>query len=207
MAAGFATLQLVVGQRMFNTTESQHLPPINVTSDSSFLSSMVRMDPSPDWFVGFSDFPTISPDTETFYERFVLESYIWDAGTDEGETYTATDSDPLQNDVVKQFIAQTENVPAGYRSIPLDGIFLAPSSTCIPVPAEFECVLRIGEQNKDESDDLRPPLYVEREDACFDQSNDADGGNGGSGAMMLVTVSTTIKLGVVLGLSTLFFLV
>lgn len=198
---------------MFNTTESQHLPPINVTSESFLLSSMVRMDPSPDWFVGFSDYPTINSDTETFYQRFVLESYIWDAGTDQGETYTATDLDPLQNNVVMQFTAQTENLPAGYKSVPEGGIFLGPpgdASGCIPVPAEFECVLHIGEHPiGGVSDDLLPPLYVERQDACLDQNNnnDEDGENGGSGAMMRVSVSTTIKLGVVLGLSTLLFLV
>jgi hypothetical protein len=216
MAAGFATLQLVVGQRLFNTTESQQLPPINVTSDHSFLSSMVRMDPSPDWFVGFSDFNTISADTETFYQRFVLESYVWDAGTDQGESYTATDLDPLNNDVVKQFTptvtaanTNNNNLPAGYRSVPQGGIFLGPDdAACIPVPAEFECVLNVGEYLPDDADsEIWPPLYVEREDSCIQDEDGDAGGGSGSMAMYRVSVSTTISMGVVLGLSTLLFLV
>jgi hypothetical protein len=207
-AAGFAKLQLVVGERMFNTTDSQPLPPINISSEHSLLSSMVRMSPSPDWFVGFSDFETISSTTQTFYQRFVLESYIWDAGTDEGDSYTATDLDPLNSNVVQQFTAQTQNLPAGFRSVPEGGIFLGPNAaTCIPVPAEFECVLHVGEYLTDDSD-VRPPLYVEREDTCIIQDEGGEnGGSGGSGGMMRVHVSTIISLGVVLGLSTLFVLV
>ena len=91
--AGFETLQLVLGERMFNTTESQHLPPINVTFEHPWISSMVKITPSPDWFVGFSDFRTISYDTETYYNRIVIQSFVWDCGTDGGQTYTALDRD------------------------------------------------------------------------------------------------------------------
>ncbi|KAL3936236.1 MAG: hypothetical protein SGARI_002646, partial [Bacillariaceae sp.] len=91
--AGFETLQIINGERMFNTTESQHLPPINVTFEHPFLSSMVKITPSPDWFVGFSDFRTISYDTETYYNRVLIQSYVWASGSDGGQTYTALDRD------------------------------------------------------------------------------------------------------------------
>ena len=74
--AGYETLQMVIGERMYNTTESQHLPPINVTYSHPWLSSMVKITPSPDWFVGFSDFRSVSYDTETFFNRVVIQSYV-----------------------------------------------------------------------------------------------------------------------------------
>jgi len=91
--AGFETLQMIVGERMFNTTESQELPPINVTYTHPWLSAMTKITPSPDWFAGFSDLRTISYDTETYYNQFVVKSYVWDAGTDEGESYHSFDRD------------------------------------------------------------------------------------------------------------------
>jgi Spondin_N len=151
---------MVIGERMYNTSESQHLPPVNVTFEHPFLSSMVKMTPSPDWFAGFSDFRTISFDTETYFNRFVLQSYVWDSGTDAGLTYTALDRD-LDPQVPVSRI-QHETVP------PL-GQFLSPDGSFIPVPGEFECVLRVGEGSVitgipfNESD-IRPPLYVPRPD-------------------------------------------
>ena len=127
---------LVVGERMFNTSESQHLPPINVTFEHPFLSSMVKITPSPDWFVGFSDFRTVSFDTETYFNRIVIQSYVWDSGTDAGLTYTALDRDLDPQVPVSRF--RPNNVPP-------KGQFLSPDGTFIPTPAEFECVLRVGE--------------------------------------------------------------
>ena len=37
-----------------------------------------KMTPSRDWSVGFSDLRTISPVTETFYNRTVIHSWEWD---------------------------------------------------------------------------------------------------------------------------------
>jgi len=158
--AGFETLQMIIGERMFNTTESQHMPPINVTFEHPFLSSMVKLTPSPDWFVGFSDFRTIRYETETFLNRVVIQSYVWDAGTDDGQTYTALDRDLDPQVPVKRF--RPNNVPPG-------GQFLSPDRSFIPTPAEFECVLRVGEGDVipgvpfNESH-IRPPLYVPRPD-------------------------------------------
>lgn len=145
---------------MFNTSESQHLPPVNVTFEHPFLSSMVKMQPSPDWYVGFSDFRAIAFDTETYYNRIVIQSYVWDSGTDAGLTYTALDRDLDPQVPVERFTK--DNVPPR-------GQFLSPDGTFIPVPAEFECVLRVGEGSVipgvpfNESH-VRPPLYVPRDD-------------------------------------------
>jgi len=149
---------LIIGERMYNTSASQNIPPINVTFTQSLLSCMVKMAPSPDWFVGFSDFQTIAYDTQTYYNRFVLQSYVWDCGTDGGQTYTALDDDLLPQKPVSRFTV---------NNVPPMGQFLSPDGTFIPVPAEFECVLRVGDgpvipgQPFNESQ-IRPPLYVPR---------------------------------------------
>ena len=151
---------MVIGERMFNTTASQNLPPINVTFSHPLISVMVRITPSPDWFVGFSDFSTINPVTQTYYSRFVIQSFFWDCGTDGGETYTALDMnlDPIIP--ISQFTLK--NLP------PLKP-FLDPTGTYIPIPAEFECVLRVGDGevypgHPFNESQIRPPLYVPRED-------------------------------------------
>lgn len=204
--AGFETLHMIVGDRMFNTTESQHLPPINVTYNHPWLSSMVKITPSPDWFVGFSDFRTISYDTETFYNRFVIQSYVWDAGTDDGQNYLSFDRDldpqvPCMRFCVPPFVAgsggfgtfdsniqsnggvgqlhhptaNTHKCPdkeKGRVAVPKNGQFLDYSSSYIPYPAEFECVLRVGDGEVyagfafDEAQ-IRPPKYVARPDDDF----------------------------------------
>ena len=154
---------MVVGERMYNTTASQHLSPINVTLEHPFLSMLVKFVPSPDWFGGFSDLRTISYETETYYNRLVIQSYVWDAGTDGGQTYTALDLDLDPQVQVKRI---TKN------NIPFRKPFLSPDESYIPVPMEIECVLRVGEGSVipkvpfNESQ-IRPPLYVERPDDDF----------------------------------------
>ena len=156
---------MVLGERMFNTTDSQHMPPINVTFEHQFLSSMVKLTPSPDWFAGFSDFRVISPTTETYYNRVVIRSYIWDSGTDAGQTYTALDRDEDPQ------LAITQYTPA---NVPPKGQFLDPSGEIIPIPCEYECVLRVGDGDFfpgkpfNETEDIRPPLNAPRDDDFID---------------------------------------
>ena len=208
---------LIIGERMYNTSDSQHLPPINVTFQHPFLSSMVKITPSPDWFVGFSDFRTISFDTETYYQRIVIQSHVWDSGTDAGQTYTALDRDLDPQAVVERFTVK--NVPPG-------GQFLSPDGTFIPTPAEFECVLRVGEGPVipgvpfNESQ-IRPPLYAPRPDddwignPDYEQDRcshgnfkgcDGKNGNGdGSGANIVMVSFRSIVLVLALATGTLWF--
>lgn len=178
--AGFEALHMVHGERMFNTTESQHLPPINITFEHPFLSSMVKMQPSPDWFVGFSDFRMISYDTETYFNRVLIQSYVWDSGTDGGQTYTALDRDLDPQIPVYRFCARTEgkvkrscpDLTKGRTETPPLGQFLDYTGTYIPPPAEFECILRVGDGDvyagtPFNETQIRPPLYVPRPDDDF----------------------------------------
>lgn len=175
--AGFETLHMVIGERMFNTSDSQHLPPINVTFEHPFMSSMVKLTPSPDWFIGFSDFRTISYDTETYFNRIVIQSYIWDSGTDGGQTYTALDRDEDPQLPVKRYVvSDKKRLDAGQLHIPPNGEFLSPDGTFIPTPGEFECVLRVGEGpvipgEPFNETQIRPPLYVPRDDDWIGNPN------------------------------------
>jgi Spondin_N len=180
---------MIVGERQFNTTDSQHLPPINVTFEHPFLSSMVKLTPSPDWFAGFSDFKTINPATETYYEQFVIRSFVWDAGTDDGQKYTALDRDLDPQWVVTRMTL--ENVP------PM-GQFLSPDGTFIPHPCEFECILRVDDRDIvpgkpfDELEDIRPPLYVDR--VGYDNFIEGDDkkSDGKGGAAITMIMMTTV---------------
>ena len=167
---------------------------------------MVKITPSPDWFVGFSDFRTISYDTETYYNRFVIQSYVWDAGTDEGQNYLSFDRDldpqvPCMRFCVPPFsagnggfgtfdsniqsgggvgqihhpTANTQKCPdkeKGRVAVPRNGQFLDYTSSYIPYPAEFECVLRVGDGEvyagfAFDEEQIRPPKYVARPDDDF----------------------------------------
>jgi len=203
--AGYETLQMIIGDRMYNTSESQHLPPINVTYSHPWLSAMTKISPSPDWFVGFSDFRTISYDTETFYNRVVIQSYVWDAGTDEGQNYLSFDRDldpqvPCMRMCVPPHVGQggvgsydanivhvpgaqqihhptgnTKKCPdraKGRVAVPRAGQFLDYSASYIPFPAEYECVLRVGDGevyagNAFNQSQIRPPKFVARPDDDF----------------------------------------
>jgi hypothetical protein len=157
---------MVIGDRMFNTSESQHLPPINVTIEHPFLSMLTKFTPSPDWFGGFSDFRAISYETETYFNRVVIQSFVWKAGTDSGQTYTALDRDMDPQESVSRI---TKN------NIPYRKPFLSPDESYIPTPLEVECVLRVGEgpvvpNTPFNENQIRPPLYVPRPDDDFIES-------------------------------------
>jgi hypothetical protein len=60
---------------------------------------MVKITPLPDWSVSFFNFCSILYNTETYYKRFVIQSFVWDAGTNGGHTYTTAlnrDMDPQE---------------------------------------------------------------------------------------------------------------
>jgi len=195
--AGYETLQMVVGERMFNTTETQELPPINVTYSHPMLSSMAKVTPSPDWFVGFSDLRTISYDTETYYNRIVIQSYVWDSGTDGGQNYLSFDRDldpqvpcsrfcvpahfggggdgTKDSNIVHHPQGNSQTCPdpsKGRVAVPQNGQFLDYTESYIPYLAEYECVLRVGDGevyagNEFNESQIRPEKYISRPDDDF----------------------------------------
>jgi Spondin_N len=108
-----------------------YLPPLVVDKDHSFISGIAAISPSPDWYSGFYLFDTLKEDTSTYYESFKIRTYPWDAGTDDGDSYTAQDRDTDPPGLITRIeVGNTVN-----------GIFLSPAGDTIPYLAEWECVL------------------------------------------------------------------
>lgn len=108
-----------------------YLPPLRVTADHSFISGIAAISPSPDWYSGFYLFDTVKEDTLTYWESFKIRTYPWDAGTDDGDSYTAQDRDTDPPGLITRI--ETGNTA--------NGIFLSPAGDRVPYLAEWECVL------------------------------------------------------------------
>jgi hypothetical protein len=85
--------------------------------------------PSPDWFSGFNAYNVLDELSETWYSSFIIETYPWDAATDNGTTYESPDS-PTAWD--RPFQLTTERIPDS-------GIFLSPDGTAVNNVAIWSC--------------------------------------------------------------------
>lgn len=65
---------------------------ITITPNTTLLSFVSKIGPSPDWFVGVDAFNLALPD-DTLVEDINIKLFPRDAGTDSGGTYTADDMD------------------------------------------------------------------------------------------------------------------
>lgn len=66
-------------------------------------SFVTMIAPSPDWFTGLAGVDLMSG--STWVERLELALWAWDAGTDSGETYTASDADTQPRESVRLLVA------------------------------------------------------------------------------------------------------
>lgn len=109
----------------------KHLPPLKVSAEHSYISGINGFSPSPDWFTGFYLFNTVKDEQQTFWESFMLKSFPWDAGTNDGDTYEAPsrDTDPPLP-IVRIDVENTQNE-----------IFKSPLGDKVRHLAEWECVL------------------------------------------------------------------
>lgn len=109
-----------------------YLPPIEVSFDYPFLNAITAIQPSPDWFTGFYLFNTVDEYDRTFWQRFTLRTYPWDAGTDNGQYYTAPDQDTDPPLPVSRILV---------GNAPENGAFLNKDGTDVPPVAEWDCEL------------------------------------------------------------------
>ena len=65
---------------------------ITVTPSTTLISVVIKIDPSPDWFVGVDAFDIVNPDN-TLVELQGFQLLPIDAGTDAGTMYTSDDMD------------------------------------------------------------------------------------------------------------------
>jgi hypothetical protein len=92
------------------------------------------------------------------------------------------------------------------NTVPPKGQFLDPTGSCIPIPAEFECVLRVGDgeiivgvpQRIQFATNLRPLLHVPRDDDFIDgfppgKVPNANGGGDGKGGKVAMVVMVVLE--------------
>lgn len=107
--------------------------------DYPFLNAIAGIFPSPDWFTGFYLFDTVDEYDRTYWERFTIRTYPWDAGTDKGQTYTAED-----RDVDQYGISEPSHVHRIFpKDAPQTGVFLTPDKKQILPVGEYSCVLHV----------------------------------------------------------------
>lgn len=104
--------------------QNQTIAPVRVDKEHPFLSAIAAIRPSPDWFSGFYDLEFIDPATDNWYERVVIETFPWDAGTDSGNTYEASDDLTIPAYLITQLTPGT---------IPDTGVFLSNDGDVLPV--------------------------------------------------------------------------
>lgn len=120
-----------INQDEYSGKNHKFLPPINVTAEYNFISGIAGITPSPDWFTGFYLFDTVKTDGAIFWDRFLLRTYPWDAGTDNGKRYTDTDENTDPAGPITRFTV--DNAP--------NKIFVNEGGDEIIYVAEWECVL------------------------------------------------------------------
>lgn len=110
-----------------------YLDPLSISAEFSFVSGLAGLDPSPDWFTSFYMFNTLKESADTFWDRFKLRTYPWDAGTDDGTSYEDSDRDSDPAGLIRRIeLGDTVN-----------DIFLSPGKDEILYLAEWECILHV----------------------------------------------------------------
>jgi Spondin_N len=111
-----AVLSVTVGEAQFNKdTQSQTLMDITVSGAYPMISAITMIAPSPDWFSGFYDFDARNAATQTWFKSFTITTYPWDAGTEQGSTYSPDNMATSPKASIKQLTAAT---------VPSTGVFL-----------------------------------------------------------------------------------
>jgi len=85
--------------------------PLTVTRTNRYVSVIAKMAPSPDWFSGFHDFNAVNEERGTWYREFMIETYPYDAGTENGDDYDVVNSPTIPPQPITQITS--ENNAAG----------------------------------------------------------------------------------------------
>ena len=88
--------------------------------------------PSPDWFTGFSDISAVDSSTDTWYDEFVIESLPWDAGTDDGTTYTSADAPTIPAGPIYEITEER---------LPISAAFFSPDGSSVDPVARWTCTV------------------------------------------------------------------
>jgi hypothetical protein len=123
--------EYVVGMPQFNNeTQMQTLPPLVVTEAYPLASSISMIAPSPDWFSGFYEFSVA--DGGLWLADFAIETYPWDAGTEDGDTFSQDNAATDPQIPIFQLTIDT---------VPDNGVFLSPDTTTVLPVARWQCTM------------------------------------------------------------------
>lgn len=130
-AAGFDGM--AIGSPQYHVdVQRQRIGPVVASAERPYLSSMSMIAPSPDWFTGMEAIDLRNSRTNTWFRKISVETFPYDAGTDNGETYRSPDSpsrpqEPIYGLTKDKLSSRDLLDPSG--------------STVLPV-AKWECILR-----------------------------------------------------------------
>eukprot|EP00549_Striatella_unipunctata_P004125 CAMPEP_0118685436 /NCGR_PEP_ID=MMETSP0800-20121206/7242_1 /TAXON_ID=210618 ORGANISM="Striatella unipunctata, Strain CCMP2910" /NCGR_SAMPLE_ID=MMETSP0800 /ASSEMBLY_ACC=CAM_ASM_000638 /LENGTH=491 /DNA_ID=CAMNT_0006582341 /DNA_START=108 /DNA_END=1583 /DNA_ORIENTATION=+ len=125
---------VVVGTSTFNSvTQVQFFDDIEMTPTFHYMSTISMIAPSPDWFTGYYGVDFINSATETWYDEVVITTYAWDAGTEEGDTYSGANDATVPAEPILRF---------GPMTVPSNGVLLNSDGDAVLPMATWECTLQ-----------------------------------------------------------------
>lgn len=126
------TLSDEVGAAIFTETADQYISgpglgsgpgtitidSISVNSDYPLLTLVSMIAPSPDWFVGIDSVPLMG-ENGRWLEEVTITMYPYDAGTDNGATYTSPNANANPPQVIRDYtgVAPFSTEPMGTLTI------------------------------------------------------------------------------------------
>jgi len=154
----------VRGVVTFNkNAQSQILSDITLTPVFDRMSSITMIAPSPDWFTGFYNIHPVDESSDFWLQSFEIETFPWDAGTEQGDTFSG--DNPAEDPHVSIFQLTKDTVPA-------NGVLLNLEKTEVLPMATWSCALTSNECS-------------DHDGVMFDGSSDQDcawaGNNGNPG--------------------------
>jgi len=109
----------------------QFANPLTVTSANRYVSVIAKMAPSPDWFSGFHDFNAVNEEKGTWYSEFIIETYPYDAGTEDGDDYDVVNAPTIPPQPVTQITSENNAL----------GIFTKTNGEDVVPVAKYTCQL------------------------------------------------------------------
>jgi len=123
---------LVIGSGQFNARDPpQVFESITLGPSAPYLSTISMMAPSPDWFSGFSSFSPRGPGG-FWFQTFELLTYPFDAGTEQGDTYSINNDPESPHGPI---------FPLTKDTVPDTGILLDPTGTKVLPVMAWRCSL------------------------------------------------------------------
>lgn len=125
--------EAVVGRQTFNSVDPpQVFEPLTLCPMHPYLSTITMVGPSPDWFSGIDSFTPRGPGG-FWFQSFELATYPFDAGTEQGETYSVENAPSDPHEPIYQLTRDT---------VPDSGILLDPTGTTVLPVITWSCELK-----------------------------------------------------------------